>query len=78
MDSSRLRQLAGGAANLQLAVFADHGDAGGIVAAIFEAAEPVQDQGYDFLRADVSDNAAHGGISLRMETGARNATGHSG
>ena len=57
-------QLAGGAANLQMAVFADHGDAGGIVASIFEAPKPVQDEGYNLLRADIADYAAHDGISL--------------
>ena len=57
-------QFARGAAQFQLAVFADHGDARGIVAAIFEAPEPVEDQGHNFLRADISDYAAHDGISL--------------
>jgi hypothetical protein len=56
-------QFAGGAANLHMAVLADHGDAGGVVSAVFQAPKPVQDQGYNFLRANVSDDAAHGEIS---------------
>src|SRR5580704_5955417 len=56
-------QFAGGAANLHMAVLADHGDACGVVSAVFQASQPVQDQGYNFLRANVSDDAAHGEIS---------------
>ena len=37
-------QLAGSAANFQLAVVLHHGDAGGVIAAIFEAVQPVQNQ----------------------------------
>jgi hypothetical protein len=46
-----------------MAVLADHSDACGVVSAVFQAPQPVQDQGYNFLRANVSDDAAHGEIS---------------
>ena len=54
-----IAQLAGRAADIELAVFADHGDPGGIVAAIFQAAQAVEDQRHNALWADVSDNSAH-------------------
>ena len=52
-------QLAGGAADFEFAVGLHYGDAGGIVAAIFEAFEAVKDYRDDALGADVADNAAH-------------------
>jgi hypothetical protein len=44
-------------------VLADDGYARGIVSAIFEAAQAVQDKGYNFLGADISDNATHDEVS---------------
>jgi hypothetical protein len=44
-------------------VLADDGDACRIVPAIFQASKAIQDEGYDFLRADISDNAAHDRVS---------------
>ena len=66
IDSSRLRSFAGRAANFQLAVVADDGDAGGIVAAIFEAPEAVENQRHDALWADIADNSAHGCCSSKL------------
>ena len=60
-----IAQLAGGAAQFELAVRPDDGDARGIVSAILEAAQAVQNQRYNFLRADVSDDATHGSL-LRL------------
>ena len=60
-----IAQLARGAAQFELAVVIDHGDAGGIVSAIFEAAKPIEDERDNLLRADISDNAAHDGVSLK-------------
>ena len=57
-----ITKLAGGAAQFELAVRPDHGDSRGIVSAILEAAQAVQNQRYNFLRADVSDDAAHGSL----------------
>ena len=61
--SSRLRSLPGRAADFQFAVLADDGDARGIVAAIFEALQAVEDERHDLFRADVADNSAHDGFS---------------
>src|SRR5690348_15973273 len=58
-----IRQLAGGSTNLHMSVLTHHGDARGVVSAVFETAKAIQDQGYDFLRADISNNAAHGDVS---------------
>jgi hypothetical protein len=58
-----IRQFAGGAANLHMPVLADNGDARGVVSAIFQASKAIQDEGYDFLRADISDNSAHDRVS---------------
>ena len=44
-----IAQLARGAADFELAVVADDGDAGRIVAAIFEAAQAIQNQRHDAL-----------------------------
>ena len=53
-----VRQLAGAPAQLDVAVD-DDGDAGRVVAAIFEPPQPVDQDGHDFLRSDVSDDPAH-------------------
>ena len=52
-------QLALGAAALEMAVL-DGGDAGRVVAAIFEPAQRVDEVGRDGLLPDDSDDAAHG------------------
>jgi hypothetical protein len=44
-------------------ILADDGDACGIVSAIFQASKAIQDEGYDFLRTDISDNATHDRVS---------------
>ena len=59
MDFFKIAQFARGAANFELAVVADDGDARRIVAAIFEALQAVEDQRDNLLRADISDNSAH-------------------
>ena len=51
-------QLAGAAAHFDRAVLHDR-DAGRVVAAIFEAAQPIEKDGDDGLRPDVTDDAAH-------------------
>jgi hypothetical protein len=56
-----------GAAQLEVALIVDDGDARGIVAAVLEPAEAIDDQGHDFLGAYVSDYAAHGWLSFVME-----------
>ena len=58
-----IAQLARSAADLHFAVRSDHGDAGGVIAAIFQAPQAVENQGHHFLRPDVADNSAHGLLS---------------
>src|SRR5256714_2615841 len=60
-----IAELAGGTANFELAVL-KHSGARGIVAAIFELAESFNNDRYNFFRADVADNAAHGAGLLRQ------------
>ena len=45
------------------------GDAGGIIAAVFEALEPLEDNGRGLLFADVADDAAHMGLGWRFLVG---------
>ncbi len=55
-----IAQLAGGAANFQLAREVDHRDSRRVVAAILELAQALEDYGHNLLRADVADNSTHG------------------
>jgi hypothetical protein len=57
-----ISQLAGGAANVELAVLGDYGDSGGIIAAIFQAAQAVQNERDDFFIPDVTNDSAHSKI----------------
>jgi hypothetical protein len=59
----KIRQFAGGAANFHMPVLAHNGYARGVVSAIFQASKAIQDEGYDFLRADISNNATHDRVS---------------
>ena len=63
-DGLEVAQLAGSAAELQAAGAVARGatgdgDAGGVVAAVFQAAQAFDDDGDDRLRADVSNDSAH-------------------
>ena len=60
----QILQLAFGAAPRQHAVF-EGGDAGRIIAAIFEALERIDQERRDRFAADDSDNAAHGDTDAR-------------
>ena len=55
----QVAQLAFGAADLQPVAIARHGDAGGVIAAVFQPLQPVQDDGHNPLLTNVSDNATH-------------------
>ena len=66
-DLFEVAQLAGRAANLELAFLGDDRDARGVVAAIFEFAQPLDDDGDDLFRADVADNSAHAAGLLTLE-----------
>src|SRR6266566_8650407 len=54
-----IAQLSGGPAHIELAII-HHGNARGIIASIFQPPQAVNDQGYDFFRADVTDDSTHG------------------
>ena len=70
-----IAQLAGRAPDLELAVVANDRDSGGIISAIFQALEAVEDEGHNTLRADVADDAAHLSSSLpRRRTGNSNVS----
>ena len=69
-----IAELAGGAAELELAFGCDDGDARGIIAAVFEAAQAVEDEGDDFLMADVSDDAAHSQFLPEFQTSTSDAS----
>ena len=56
-------QLSGSASNLDFAGAIDHGDACGIVAAVFQLAQPLDDDGNNFLGTDIADNTAHADFS---------------
>ena len=59
-DFFEIAELAGGAADFEESgVGAADGDAGRVVAAVFEAAQALDDDGDDFLTADVANNSAH-------------------
>ena len=58
-DFFQISQLARCAAQFQLAPAIHDSDTSGIVSAIFQAAKPIEDERYHFLRADISDNSAH-------------------
>ena len=55
---SRFDELARAPAALDLPV-ADNGHARRIVAAIFKPPQPVDEDGHDFLRAEIADDSAH-------------------
>src|SRR5271155_1942848 len=62
-------QLARRAANLQLAVLLHHRNSGGIIAAIFQALQPLQNQRHHGLGANVADNSAHESLLLEAAWG---------
>ena len=55
-------ELALGAADSKLSVVAVDGETGGVVTALFEAPEALQDNRDCFVPSDVADNPAHGYI----------------
>src|SRR5260221_4734565 len=52
-------QFSGGAANFEFAVLRDDGDSRRVVSAVFQLAQPFNDDGHDFFRSDITDNSAH-------------------
>ncbi len=61
-DVLEIDELAGGAAELEAGGGAGDGDAGGVVAAVFEAAQAFNDDGDDGLLADIANDSTHGFI----------------
>jgi hypothetical protein len=58
-DVFEVAELAGGAAQGEAFGATGYGDAGGVVATVFEAAQAFNDDGDDRLRTDISDNSTH-------------------
>jgi hypothetical protein len=59
-DFFEIAEFAGSAADLEESgIRAADGNAGRVVAAIFEAAQALKDDGDNLLTADVTDNSAH-------------------
>jgi hypothetical protein len=56
-------QLAGSAPDIHFSVRSDYGDPGRVIASIFEAAQPIQNQRDNFLGPDVTHNSTHGMFS---------------
>jgi len=61
-DALEIRELAGAASQSDVTVL-HHGDAGRVVAAIFEPPQPVNEDRDDVFRADIADDSAHGRCS---------------
>jgi hypothetical protein len=62
----QIAQLAGGAADFELAMLVNDGDSRGIVAAVFETLQTVKNQRDNRLRANVANNSTH--IALAPES----------
>ncbi len=58
-DGFEVAELAGGAAELEPAGATGDRDAGGVIAAVLETAQALNDDGHGGLRANVSDDSAH-------------------
>jgi hypothetical protein len=58
-DGFEVAEFAGGTAEFEAGGASGYGDAGGVVTAVFEAAQAFNDDGDDGLRADVSNNSTH-------------------
>ena len=54
-----ISQFARCAADIQAAVFSDHGDARRVVSAIFQALQAVEYERHNAFRTDIADNSAH-------------------
>src|SRR5205807_7406571 len=60
----QVAQLPGGAPDLEFSVLPDDGHASRVIAAVFQALEPVENQRHNFFWSDVSDYPIHGCLSL--------------
>ena len=58
-DGFEVAEFAGGTAELEGGGASGYGDAGGVVAAVLEAAQAFNDDGDDGLRTDVSNDSTH-------------------
>ena len=58
-DGFEVAELAWGAAEFEPAGATGYGDAGGVIAAVLQAAKTFNDDGDDRLRADVTNNSTH-------------------
>src|SRR5229473_6617222 len=58
-DLFQVAQLAGRAANFQFARGVDHRDTGGVIAAVFQFAQPFDNDRNNFFGPDIAHNSAH-------------------
>jgi hypothetical protein len=58
-DLFEVAQFAFGAADLEVVVFVDDGDTGGVVAAIFELPQTIDDERHNLFIAYVTNNSTH-------------------
>src|ERR1700674_1383338 len=59
-DFLEVAQLARGATDFELAVLGDNGDSRGVIAAIFELPQALDDYGHNFFRSDITDDSTNG------------------
>ncbi len=69
-DLFQIAQLAFGAAHLQTISVAGHCNAGGVIAAIFQAAQAINNDRHNPLVSDVPNNPAHRFVNLYSFDGA--------
>jgi hypothetical protein len=58
-DFLKIAKLSLGPTHFEQVAFVDHSDAGGIVTAIFELAQTINDQRHNLLVSNVANNTAH-------------------
>src|SRR5438477_1142446 len=68
-DFFQIAQLAGSAANFQFAGGVHHRDPSGVIAAIFQFAQPFNDDRNNFFGADVAHDSAHAANLLNQYSG---------
>ena len=67
-DLFQIAQLALGAAHLQAIAVAGHRDTGGVIAAIFQPPQTVDNDRHNPLLSHITNNAAHTGPLAAVET----------
>ena len=63
----QIAQFSGRPAQLQLAVRSDHGYTSGVVPAVFQLPQPLNNHRHNFFRTDIADNSAHAASLLTLK-----------